>query len=195
MRSRVVVVLLTALMVTACDQPESLTAPLERTNVRGANTEASCDEESCVAVQAAFNSHFADPWCSGIVEMFYLPNEAHTGGLRASWDGAGLSGTTVRTLTARSYRESNGVCYNYSSPVTTSQIVYIYRYRPPLPNCGETYCDELGGSHYSHFEHPGCTGQESFFLPNTQHLNGRPGSWNGQGVAGVTVRALMVRSY
>lgn len=85
-----------------------------------------CGEASCTPVTAAYVSHFTGPDCTG-TESYYTPY-FNTDGVRRSWNGQGLAGTTLRTVTNRSYRDSSGACSNaWPSGNTLSGFVTIYR--------------------------------------------------------------------
>ncbi|HSU15514.1 hypothetical protein [Longimicrobium sp.] len=85
-----------------------------------------CGEASCTPVTAAYISHYTGADCTG-TESYYT---AYFGsdGVRRSWDGKGLAGTTLRTVTNRSYRDSSGACNNaWPGGNTLSNFVTIYR--------------------------------------------------------------------
>lgn len=85
-----------------------------------------CGEASCVPVTAAYISHFTGADCTG-TESYYTPYFSNDG-VRRSWNGGGLAGTTLRTVTNRSYKDSGGSCYNaWPSGNTLSSFVTIYR--------------------------------------------------------------------
>ncbi|HEX8694276.1 MAG TPA: hypothetical protein VF746_17780 [Longimicrobium sp.] len=85
-----------------------------------------CGEASCTPVTAAYISHFTGADCTG-TESYYTPYFNYDG-VRRSWDGKGMAGTTLRTVTNRSYRDSSGACYNaWPSGNTLSNFVTIYR--------------------------------------------------------------------
>jgi hypothetical protein len=87
---------------------------------------AGCGEASCTPVTAAYISHFTGPDCTG-TESYYTAYYNYDG-VRRSWNGTGLAGTTVRTVTNRSYKDSSGACYNaWSGGNTLSGFVTIYR--------------------------------------------------------------------
>jgi hypothetical protein len=85
-----------------------------------------CGEASCTAVQAAYISHFTGADCTG-TESYYTAY-FNSDGIRRSWNGTGMAGTTLRTVTNRSYKDSGGTCYNaWPSGNTLSNFVTIYR--------------------------------------------------------------------
>jgi hypothetical protein len=85
-----------------------------------------CGEASCTPVQAAYISHFTGADCTG-TESYYTPYFNYDG-VRRSWNGTGMAGTTLRTVTNRSYKNSSGTCSNaWPSGNTLSGFVTIYR--------------------------------------------------------------------
>lgn len=86
-----------------------------------------CGEGACTPVLTRdIGSHFSDPGCTG-VESYYTPYNAYDG-IRRSWDGAGLAGTTLRTATNISFRLTDGTCQDlWPSGNTLSDFVTIYR--------------------------------------------------------------------
>ena len=85
-----------------------------------------CGEASCVPVQAAYISHFTGADCTG-TESYYTPY-FNSDGVRRSWNGTGMAGTTLRTVTNRSYKNSSGTCSNaWPNGNTLSGFVTIYR--------------------------------------------------------------------
>jgi hypothetical protein len=85
-----------------------------------------CGEASCTPVQAAYISHFTGPDCTG-TESYYTPYFNYDG-VRRSWNGTGMAGTTLRTVTNRSYKNSSGTCSNaWPNGNTLSGFVTIYR--------------------------------------------------------------------
>ena len=85
-----------------------------------------CGEATCVPVQAAYVSHYTGLGCTG-TESYYTPY-FNSDGIRRSWDGQGIAGTIVHTVTNRSARTSNGVCTDYwPNGNTLSGFVTIYR--------------------------------------------------------------------
>lgn len=85
-----------------------------------------CGEASCTAVTAAYISHFTGADCTG-TESYYTAYYGYDG-VRRSWNGTGMAGTTLRTVTNRSYKDSGGTCYNaWPSGNTLSDFVTIYR--------------------------------------------------------------------
>jgi hypothetical protein len=85
-----------------------------------------CGEASCTPVTAAYVSHFTGLDCTG-TESYYTPYFYYDG-VRRSWDGKGQAGTTLRTVTNRSAKNSSGVCTNsWPNGNTLSDFVTIYR--------------------------------------------------------------------
>jgi len=85
-----------------------------------------CGEASCVPVTAAYVSHFTGADCTG-TESYYTAYYGYDG-VRRSWNGTGQAGTTLRTVTNRSYKDSSGACVNaWPSGNTLSDFVTIYR--------------------------------------------------------------------
>jgi len=85
-----------------------------------------CGEASCTPVTAAYISHFTGADCTG-TESYYTAYFNYDG-VRRSWNGTGMAGTTLRTVTNRSYKDSSGACYNaWPNGNTLSNFVTIYR--------------------------------------------------------------------
>jgi pimeloyl-ACP methyl ester carboxylesterase len=85
-----------------------------------------CGEALCTPVTAAYISHFTGIDCTG-EEYYYTPYFFYDG-VRRSWDGQGLAGTTLRTVTNRSWRGADGQCHNdWRDGNTLSDFVRIYR--------------------------------------------------------------------
>jgi hypothetical protein len=85
-----------------------------------------CGEATCRSLNEAYISHFTGPGCTG-TESYYTPY-FNTDGKRRSWDGNGIAGTTLRTVTNRSYKNSAGTCFDaWPSGNTLSGFVTIYR--------------------------------------------------------------------
>jgi len=85
-----------------------------------------CGEASCTPVQAAYISHFTGVGCSG-TESYYTPYFFYDG-IRRSWDGQGIVGTTLRTVTNRSWKGADGLCHDdWPTGNTLSDFVTIYR--------------------------------------------------------------------
>lgn len=87
----------------------------------------SCLEKSCIAVKKAYISHFTELECSG--EEYYYTPYFNYDGVRRSWDGRGLAGTKLQTVTSKSYKDSSGVCYN-QWPEGSTLIDFVKIYRP-----------------------------------------------------------------
>jgi hypothetical protein len=151
----------------------------------------SCGEASCVPITEAYISHFTGAGCSG-TESYYTAYNGYDG-VRRSWDGGGIAGTTLRTVTNRSYKYG-GVCYDaWPSGNTLSDFVTVYR-GSSNGICGEASCEPVTEAYISHFTGAGCTGTESYYTA----YNGYDGirrSWDGQGVVGTTLRTVTNRSY
>jgi hypothetical protein len=85
-----------------------------------------CGEESCAPVEGQYISHFTGLDCTG-EEHYYTPYFS-SDGIRRTWDGGGCVGRIRRTVTNRSYRASNGICYNaWPSGNTLNDFVKVYR--------------------------------------------------------------------
>ncbi|HET7460913.1 MAG TPA: hypothetical protein VFJ82_06685 [Longimicrobium sp.] len=85
-----------------------------------------CGESLCTPVTAAYISHFTGSNCTG-TESYYTPYFGFDG-VRRSWDGKGIVGTTLRTVTNVSYKDSGGTCYNaWPGGNTLSNFVTVYR--------------------------------------------------------------------
>jgi hypothetical protein len=157
-----------------------------------------CGEASCVPVGGAHISHFTGTGCTG-TESYYTPYFSDS--TRRSWNGAGLAGTTLRTVTNRSWKDTKGVCHDaWPQGNTLSQFVTIYRSEDAPAgacapyDCPEGYCRIVSGTYISHYEGLGCTGKEYYYTP--YFLNdGVRRSWNGKGTTGLTLRTVTVRSY
>jgi hypothetical protein len=159
----------------------AIDAPLTPANIQ-------CLEASCVALGGAYISHYTGANCTG-TESYYTPYFGNDG-IRRSWDGRGIAGTTLRTVTNRSYRDSNGTCHNaWPNGNTLSGFVTIYRVA-----CGEAGCIGLGGAYISHYTHANCTGIESYYTPYFGS-DGVRRSWDGRGIAGRMLRRMTNRSW
>jgi hypothetical protein len=85
-----------------------------------------CGEAVCTPVQAAYISHFTGLGCTG-TESYYTPYFFYDG-IRRSWNGQGLAGTILRTVTNRSWRGADGQCRDdWPSGNTLNDFVTIYR--------------------------------------------------------------------
>lgn len=86
-----------------------------------------CGEALCTPiVTAEIGSHFTGPGCTG-TESYYTPYNGYDG-IRRSWDGHGLAGTTLRTETNISFKAPDGTCTDFwPSGNTLSDFVTIYR--------------------------------------------------------------------
>jgi hypothetical protein len=89
-----------------------------------------CGEATCTAVQGSYISHFTAPGCKG-GEYYYTPYFGFDG-VKRSWDGGGRAGTVLRKVTAISWRDWNGDCWDeWPGGHTLTNFVRIYR-----PNTG-----------------------------------------------------------
>lgn len=86
-----------------------------------------CGEALCTPIVTAdIGSHFTGPGCTG-TESYYTPYNGYDG-IRRSWDGHGLAGTTLRTETNISFKTPDGTCTDFwPSGNTLSDFVTIYR--------------------------------------------------------------------
>ncbi|MEA2600962.1 MAG: lysyl endopeptidase [Acidobacteriota bacterium] len=156
-----------------------------------------CGEQSCVALGGAYISHYTGLNCTG-GESYYTPYFS-SDGIRRSWDGGGVAGTILRTVTNMSWRDSSGVCHTdpegWPAGNTLSGFVTIYRTPPPVnPPCGEQSCVALGGAYISHYTGLNCTGVESYYTPYFSS-DGIRRSWDGNGRAGTILRTLTNMSW
>jgi hypothetical protein len=79
-----------------------------------------------IRARRAYISHFTGLGCTG-TESYYTPYFYYDG-IRRSWDGKGLAGTTLHRLTNRSARDRNGVCHDdWPQGNTLDDFVLIYR--------------------------------------------------------------------
>ena len=147
-----------------------------------------CGEASCSPVTAAYISHYTGADCTG-QESYYTPY-FNSDGVRRSWDGGGCAGTTLSTVTNRSWKGTNGVCNNaWPGGNTLSGFVRIYRC-----NCGEASCRAVTAAYISHFTGAGCTGQEYYYTPYF-NSDGIRRSWDGNGCVGDLLRTVTVKSW
>jgi LmbE family N-acetylglucosaminyl deacetylase len=192
---------------TSCTCPgwtgQSGWAPPEEYVLYGSASPGSdtCGEASCVNVTGSpFISHFTGRYCDG-AESYYRPYFSGTynpnpDGIIHTWDGQGVAGTVLRTLTNYSYKTSDGVCHEnaWSSGNTLSNFVYIYR-------CGEATCGRVTGTPFiSHYSGENCTGDEYYYTPyfsGTYDPNpdGIIHTWDGVGLAGTQLRTVTNYSY
>jgi secreted trypsin-like serine protease len=85
-----------------------------------------CAETNCVALGGAYISHYTGAGCTG-TESYYTPY-FNSDGIRRSWDGVGIAGTVLRTVTNRSYRGADGLCVDaWPGGNPLSGFVTIYR--------------------------------------------------------------------
>ncbi|MEO6420162.1 MAG: hypothetical protein ABIP39_12175 [Polyangiaceae bacterium] len=86
-----------------------------------------CGETACTPVLTRdIGSHFSGAGCTG-VESYYTPYNGYDG-IRRSWDGNGLAGTTLRTATNISFKLTDGTCEDlWPSGNTLGDFVTIYR--------------------------------------------------------------------
>lgn len=91
------------------------------------SSDAGCGEVACTPVVTRdIGSHFSGAACTG-VESYYTPYNGYDG-VRRSWDGSGLAGTTLRTATNVSFKNTSGVCQDlWPAGNTLSDFVTIYR--------------------------------------------------------------------
>lgn len=147
-----------------------------------------CPEAGCTALGGAYISHYTGAGCTG-TESYYTPYFS-SDGIRRSWDGNGIAGNTLRTVTNRSYRDASGACTDaWPSGNTLSGFVTIYR-----TVCGESFCTAVSAAYISHYTGAGCTGTESYYTPYFSY-DGVRRSWDGKGVAGSALRTVTNRSY
>lgn len=124
--------LVLALALGGCDTAEE---PLAEEQASQAQAVIQCGEAQCTPVQAAYISHFTGPGCTGL-EHYYTPY-FNSDGIRRSWNGQGLAGTQLRTVTNISYRDSSGTCRDaWPGGNTLSNFVRIYRDSTPPPPSG-----------------------------------------------------------
>ncbi len=162
--------------------------------IGGGGGQATCLEASCEPVTAVYISHFTEPNCTG-TESYYTPYGGYDG-VRRSWDGGGIVGTQLRTVTNTSFKmndnlgDGTGCRVNeWPSGNTLSEFVTVYRV-----TCGEASCVALGGSLISHFTNANCTGQESYYtLYNNS--DGIRRSWDASGIAGTILRTVTNKSW
>ena len=154
----------------------------------GGGSGGGCGETTCTPVTATYISHFTNADCTG-TESYYTPYFSNDG-VRRSWNGTGMAGTILRTVTNRSYKDSGG-CHTNAWPNgnTLSGFVTIYR-----SVCGEASCTPVTASYISHFTNADCTGTESYYTPYFNN-DGVRRSWNGTGMAGTIQRTVTNRSY
>jgi hypothetical protein len=146
--------------------------------------QATCPESSCTLIDNAYISHFSGLNCTG-TEAYYTPYFFYDG-IRRSWDGRGFAGTTLYTLTNRSWKGSDGACHNdWPGGNTLSDFVKIYR---------DTTFTTITNAYISHFTGANCTGQESYYTPYFFY-DGIRRSWDGRGRAGNTLYTATNKSY
>jgi hypothetical protein len=158
------------------------------TSVASPSSSTPCWEASCVPLGGTYISHFTAANCYG-KESYYTPY-FNSDGIRRSWDGQGMAGTILRTVTNRSWRDQYGDCHNsWPNGNTLSGFVTIYRYI-----CHEQTCVHLGGAYISHFSGLNCTGLETYY---THYFNndGIKRSWDGKGAAGTAKGTFTQRSW
>lgn len=114
-----------ALAISACGaDSRSLTEPDGATVAKALG--GCYDPAGCTALGGAYISHFTGWNCTGI-ESYYTPYFSYDG-IRRSWDGNGIAGNTLYTITNISYRDSSGTCYNaWPGGNTLPNFVLIYR--------------------------------------------------------------------
>jgi hypothetical protein len=186
LRAGVLLALVASASLAACDTPDPV-APVQQ-SVRPRMSYTFCPETSCTTLGGAYISHFTGTNCTG-TESYYTPY-FNSDGIRRSWDGNGIAGTTLRTVTNYSYKDSSGTCYNaWPSGNTLSGFVTIYR-----TVCAETSCTAVTAAYISHFTGANCTGTESYYTPYFGY-DGVRRSWDGKGIAGTTLRTVTNYSY
>lgn len=150
-----------------------------------ANAQAQgCPESSCTLVQNAYISHFTAANCTG-EEHYYTPYFFYDG-VRRSWDGKGFTGTTLRTVTNRSWKGTDGQCHNdWPNGNTLSDFVKVYR---------ETQTTSVQAGYISHFTESNCAGQESYYTPYFFY-DGVRRSWDGGGLAGTILNTATNKSW
>jgi len=147
-----------------------------------------CQEASCTALGGAYISHYTEANCFG-TESYYTPYFG-SDGIRRSWDGGGVAGTELRTVTNRSWRGTDGVCHDdWPGGNTLSGFVTVYR-----NVCGEASCAALGGAYISHYTEADCAGTESYYTPYFGG-DGIRRSWDGNGIAGTELLTVTNRSW
>lgn len=65
-----------------------------------------CGEAACEEVTEAYISHYPNADCTG--QESYFTGYFNYDGVRRSWDGKGIVGTQLRTLTHRSWKMNDG---------------------------------------------------------------------------------------
>lgn len=100
------------------------------------NSTDDCGEAQCVPVSGAYISHFTELGCKGL-EHYYTEYDGGNGGVRRSWNGQGIAGTILRTETHKSYKVSNGHCYD-AWPGGNQLSGFVRIYRGQLPVCAPT---------------------------------------------------------
>jgi hypothetical protein len=148
---------------------------------------ALCQEDSCVPVQAAYISHFTGPDCNG--EEYYYTHYYGSDGVKRSWDGGGLAGTQLRSVTAQSWQNASG-CHRNAWPQgnTLDGFVRIYR------SCGEQVCQPVEERYISHYTGTRCDGAE-YYYTGYYGFDGVLRSWDGKGLAGTVLRKVTTRSW
>lgn len=111
----------------ACGDAPTSAAPPQDAAVESFSALATCgDPAGCRTLGGAYISHYTGSNCTGI-ESYYTAYFNYDG-IRRSWDGNGLAGNTLYTITNVSYRDSSGTCYNaWPSGNTLTNFVLIYR--------------------------------------------------------------------
>jgi MYXO-CTERM domain-containing protein len=110
---------------------------------RGVEAAPLCGETTCQAVTAAYISHFTGPGCTGI-ESYYTPYFSGDG-IPRSWDGHGVAGTTLRTVTNKSYKDDTGACSDaWPSGNTLTDFITIYRCGAGTKLCGSECIPSTG---------------------------------------------------
>jgi hypothetical protein len=134
-----------------------------------------CGDPSCVPITSSYISHFTGAGCTG-KESYYTPY-FNNDGIRRSWNGTGRAGTTLRTVTNKSTKASNGVCTTqWPNGNTLPGFVTVYR-----AVCGEASCQLITGSATSEYPALNCVSQEY-----STSQSGR-GTWDAAGIAGTAI--------
>lgn len=147
-------------------------------------SQAQCPEASCTLVQGAYISHFTNLNCTGD-EHYYTPYFFYDG-IRRSWNGTGFTGSTLQTVTNKSWKGSDGNCHNdWPSGHTLNDFVRVYR---------ETSTSAVAGAYISHYTDLNCTGQESYYTPYFFY-DGVRRSWDGNGTVGTILNIATNKSW
>jgi hypothetical protein len=174
--------------------PGGLCSPSVTISIPVGSPNIFCGEAACAPLGGALISHFTGPNCNGVESYYTLYN--NNDGIRRSWNGAGLAGTALHSVTNKSWKQNDGGgdgtgcrVNAWPSGNTLPSFVTVYR-----AVCGEASCTALGGAYISHFTNSNCTGTESYYTP---YLNsdGIRRSWDGGGIAGTVLRTVTNKSW